>query len=174
MKRYLHAALIFVSLMLILNSLVWLRSNNLYKAHLNLHMVTFESTYKGIINTFQLVSQTIAEEILQKEDVTQLIHRIISTRGDERNHVRGLLYRKLSPIYERISQHSIHQIHFHFPDNRSMLRFMPRTEPTMIWPPFVHRWLLPTKSDAKFTVMKVASLPTASVMSIPSPIKEWR
>lgn len=123
MKRYLHAALIFVSLMLILNSLVWLRSNNLYKAHLNLHMVTFESTYKGIINTFQLVSQTIAEEILQKEDVTQLIHRIISTRGDERNHVRGLLYRKLSPIYERISQHSIHQIHFHFPDNRSMLRF---------------------------------------------------
>ncbi len=86
-------------------------------------MASFRSTFKGIVNTFQLVSKTIAEEVLLQDDVTELVAKIVNSSGEQRNHYRGLLYRKLFPLYDRVSQHSIYQLHFHFPDNRSMLRF---------------------------------------------------
>lgn len=113
----------FLLITLILNGLVWVRYQNLYRNHLELRQATVRSTYDGIVNTFRLVSQTIAEEVLLQEEVTELVNAIVTSQGKERNYYRGLLFRKLSPMYSRISQHSIRQLHFHFPDSRSMLRF---------------------------------------------------
>lgn len=123
MKRNLRSVILFVSIMLVLNGLVWLRYQNLFNTHMELRQATFNSTLDGIVNTFGLVSQTIAEELLLQDDITSLVHEIVTTQGDRRNRARGLLYRRLDPLYQRISRHSIRQLHFHYPDGRSMLRF---------------------------------------------------
>jgi len=122
MKYYLRAALIFAGIACLLSSLVWFRYQVLYKSHLKLHQATLKGTYEGIVNTFQRVSQTIAEEVLMQEDVTRLVHAVVTSQGEERNHYRGLLFRRLEPLYRRVSQHSVRLLHFHFPDSHSMLR----------------------------------------------------
>ncbi|SHI90100.1 PAS domain S-box-containing protein/diguanylate cyclase (GGDEF) domain-containing protein [Malonomonas rubra DSM 5091] len=123
MKLYLRAIFLFLLILLLLSGLVWLRFQNLHSKHLDLRLARFKSTCESIVSTYQLVSQTIAEELLLQEDVIELVHAIVTHEGDERNHYRGLLFRKLSPMYNRIRQYSVRQLHFHFPDGRSMLRF---------------------------------------------------
>lgn len=123
MKFYLRGIVFFLTVFLLLSGLIWIRYQNLYSSHLRVEMASFKSNFNGIVNTFQLVSKTIAEEVLLQEDVTRLVDAIVSGSGEQRDHYRGLLYRKLSPLYERVRKHSVHQLHFHFPDNRSMLRF---------------------------------------------------
>ena len=123
MNLYLRGLIIFFAVSLLLGGLIWIRHENMSNSHLRVEMVSFKSTFIGVVNTFQLVSKTIAEEVLQQEDVTKLVYEIVASSGERRNHYRGLLYRKLYPLYERIKKHSVYQLHFHFPDNRSMLRF---------------------------------------------------
>ncbi|MEA3464544.1 MAG: diguanylate cyclase [Thermodesulfobacteriota bacterium] len=124
MKLYLKAICLFFAVLLLLGSLIWTRYQKLSVEHLKMREATFINTVNSINHTFRLVSETIADEILRQDDILKLIHHIVTTTDDtERNHSRGLLYRKLSPMYQRVSQHSVRQLHFHFPDNRSMLRF---------------------------------------------------
>lgn len=122
MSFYLRAFTMFLTIVVLLGALIWQRYQNLYTSQMALREATFHGAYEGIVNTFRLVSKSLAEEVLQQEEVTELVHAIVTAQGEERNRLRGLLYRQLSPMYDRVSQHSIRQFHFHFADGRSMLR----------------------------------------------------
>lgn len=123
MKIWIKATIFFLVAALLSGGLIWNRHQQLRSDHLAMRAIAFHSAYDSIIHTLRLVSQTIAEESLQQNEILKHIHTIVTTQGEQQNYQRGLLYRKLYPMYERISQHSIRQLHFHFPDGRSMLRF---------------------------------------------------
>lgn len=123
MKLYFKGFMLFVVIMLLLGSLIWNRYQRLSSEHLNMRNVEFHSAYYSISHTFRLVSKTIAEEVVQQPEILKLVNDIVVNKGDERRRARGLLYRALSPLYDRVSQHSVQQFHFHFPNNHSMLRF---------------------------------------------------
>lgn len=123
MKIWLKGMALFLLGVFLLGGLVWNRYQQMYSDHLDMREVAFHSAYESIIHTFRLVSQTVVEENILKDEILKTIHTIVTAQGDLRNHHRGLLYQKLYPLYGRVSQHSIRQLHFHFPDGRSMLRF---------------------------------------------------
>lgn len=123
MRIWLQAIALFVVGTLLIGSLVWTHYQQRRSDHLEMHQVAFSSSYDSIIHTFRLVSQTIVEESIQQETVLQNINAIVTANGEQQNYQRGLLYRRLYPLYARISRHSIRQLHFYFADGRSLLRF---------------------------------------------------
>ncbi len=48
---------------------------------------------------------------------------LTSKTPEEQNHYRELLYRKLSQIYQKLSEYDFRQLHFHDAGNKSFLRF---------------------------------------------------
>ncbi|OEU69794.1 MAG: hypothetical protein BA874_06530 [Desulfuromonadales bacterium C00003068] len=123
MKLYIKCGALFIVIMLFLSALIWNRYQALCFEHLKMREAAFRSAYASISNTFRLVSKTIVDEVLQQPEILKLVHDVVTSEGEQRYHARGLLYRALSPLYERVSQHSVQQLHFHFPNNHSMLRF---------------------------------------------------
>lgn len=121
--KTIHAIVIFLVAVVLSAVLIGQR----YKQLMNDHLMMRESSQKvaltTVTNTLRLVSRSLADEVLQKEDLLKLVHDIVYSGKEQRNELRGELYRCLYQMYARISQHSIRQFHFHFPDGRSMLRF---------------------------------------------------
>ncbi|PLX96893.1 MAG: hypothetical protein C0620_01955 [Desulfuromonas sp.] len=99
------------------------RYTQLKSDHLKIRESSQKVAYTSVTNTLRLVSRALADEVLQQEDILKLINDIVLNEGEQRNELRGQLYRKLYQMYARVSQHSIRQFHFHFPDGHSMLRF---------------------------------------------------
>ncbi len=122
MKIWIRATILFLVAALFSGGGIWNRHLQLRSAHLDMREIAFHSARDSIIHTFRLVSQTIAEESLLQDEILKCVHAIVTEEGDLQNYQRGLLYRKLYPMYQRVSQHSIRQLHFHYPDGRSMLR----------------------------------------------------
>lgn len=123
MKVYLKGGVLFVVIMLFFGGLIWDHYHTSYSERIKIREAAFHSAYASIRQSFRLVSQTIFEEVLQQPKILELVHTIATNEGEQRNYARGLLYRELAPLYDRASQHSIQQLHFHFPNNHSMLRF---------------------------------------------------
>ena len=108
------SATTFLILTVVFCTLIWSRYQGLYSEHLKMREAAFHGAYNCVIDTYGLVSQTLLDEVLQQGDTLKLVHAIVTSTGEERNHNRGLLYRKLIPMYERMNQHSLRQLHFHF------------------------------------------------------------
>lgn len=123
MKSYFKSCALFVVIMVLMGGVIWNRYQALCSEHLKMREAAFHSAYASIITSFRLVSKTIADEVLQQPEILKLVHDVVENEGGQRNHARGLLYRALSPLYERTSQYSVQQLHFHFANNHSMLRF---------------------------------------------------
>ncbi len=123
MKKYIQVLCIFGLVFLLLSGLIWQRYRVLVTEHMQDDCAALTNTYSAINHTFRLVSATIATEILNREDILKLVHDIVTTTDEKkRNYSRGLLYRKLSAMYQRLKQHAVRQIFFFYPDNRALLR----------------------------------------------------
>ena len=123
MKKYIQGLCIFGLVFLLLSGLIWQRYQTLATEHMQERRAILDNSYSAINHTFRLVSATIATEILNREDILKLVHNIVTTTDEkERNYSRGLLYRKLSAMYQRLKQYAVRQILFSYPDNRAMLR----------------------------------------------------
>lgn len=137
MKRW-HPALAFIVIMLVVSGFLSHRYHRLTREQLTVRQASQQSAYSSIVNTFRLVSKTLYDEVLQNESLLRHVDDIVTSEGEQRNQLRGALYRKLHQMYARVSQHSIRQFHFHFPDGRSMLRL--HTPQRADDPLFAHRY----------------------------------
>ncbi|WP_321531933.1 diguanylate cyclase domain-containing protein [uncultured Desulfuromonas sp.] len=117
-----HSMVIFLVAVALSAILIGQRYKLLMDDHLMMRKSSQKVALTTVTNTLRLVSRSLADEVLQKEDVLKRVHDIVYSEKERRNELRGELYRSLYQMYARISQHSIRQFHFHFPDGRSMLR----------------------------------------------------
>ncbi|PLX97489.1 MAG: hypothetical protein C0622_13020 [Desulfuromonas sp.] len=123
MKRYLLTTLIYLFFLGSCILLIYGHCQRSERELLGLRLATERAAIESSINTYRLLAHTINDEVIQQERVLSLVDGIVNNTGEERDILRGRLYRLLSPAYQRMRGKQVRQLHFHFPDNRSMLRF---------------------------------------------------
>ncbi|MBN2646035.1 MAG: diguanylate cyclase [Desulfuromonadaceae bacterium] len=123
MKRYVVTCVVFLVFLAGSWLLIYSRCQHIRDDHLQLHLTTERAAINSSIGTYRLLAQAINDEVIQTEPVLRLVEGITRSEGAEQNILRGKLYRLLDPVYQRLRGKQVRQLHFHFPDSRSMLRF---------------------------------------------------
>ncbi|MDA3806475.1 MAG: PAS domain S-box protein, partial [Thiomicrorhabdus sp.] len=85
--------------------------------------VTQQTAYSSVLQSNRILADTFFNEALNREEILSLVQQIVHSDGDEQRTLRGLLHRSLFATYQRSKKDVVELLQFHFPDNRSMLRF---------------------------------------------------
>ncbi|MGC9519304.1 MAG: diguanylate cyclase [Desulfuromonadaceae bacterium] len=122
MNPNLKITTIYLMLIACVGFLVFRHYQDLKNAHLELSRASQEAAIQSANNTYKLLADTIFSEIINTDKVLSLLRDVKHSHGEEQNIKRGLLYRELAPVYTRLREKHLRQLHFHFPDGRSLLR----------------------------------------------------
>ncbi len=93
------------------------------REYLNENISTLGISYQSSIDKYRLLSKYIFNESINNELVLSLFEKGINSTDDEKRLYKGLLFRELHPLYLRLKEEGIRQLHFHTKDNKSYIRF---------------------------------------------------
>lgn len=82
-----------------------------------------KTTYRTILGMYQTTAEIMYEEVINRPEILRLMSEASKAPVDRQPILRGRLYRLLFPAYERLKKKNLRQLHFHFPDNTSFIRF---------------------------------------------------
>ncbi len=123
MKNWLKLLLFYLLAMLVIGFVLQTTYKNLRVNILTQRTETQKIAYSSVLQSNKILADTFYHEVLNQEKILALVHKIVHSEGDEQIIQRGLLYRALSATYQRSKKNVVKILHFHFPDNRSLLRF---------------------------------------------------
>jgi len=107
--------------------LVWfIYQNNQTKIqqHLQERVVTLQTAYTTLINSYRLLTDTLYSESINQPDVIRLFSQgLMADDERQRSLLRGKLYRSLYKTYARLIKRNLRQLHFHTATGDSYLRF---------------------------------------------------
>ena len=84
---------------------------------------TARATY-AIFSVYQRISSLMVFTITHNEEISRIVKEAWENPDPQvRQKLRAELLRRLSPLYEEMKKSDFRQLHFHFPDNTSFLRF---------------------------------------------------
>lgn len=87
------------------------------------------TSYQAITNMFSVSIENYFKHIITKEPILNILRQAKQASEEEKEILRGLLYRKLYPLYNgELKELGIQQLHFHTPKGESFLRFHLPTE----------------------------------------------
>ncbi len=81
------------------------------------------TSYKVITDSYLRASRIIFSEIVSLPDFLPLYEHANSSDSQVQQEVRQKLYQLLLPLYKRLQEENIRQLHFHLPNCDSFLRF---------------------------------------------------
>lgn len=87
------------------------------------HATILETTYNTTVHLYQTFAETLYDEVINNVEVLQLMAEAYDAPPDRQARLRGRLYRLLYSTYNRLAKKNLRQLHFHFPDNSSFIRF---------------------------------------------------
>ena len=122
MKATVKTSLAFIVLLFAGGMLIFNRYEQLRNDHLKTCTISQKAAIDSTVNAYRLLADTTFSEILNTKEILELVNNINDSNGEQRDIYRGLLYRRLAPLYDRLRKKNVRQLHFHFPDGRSMLR----------------------------------------------------
>jgi PAS domain S-box-containing protein len=93
------------------------------REYLNENILTLGISYQSSIDKYRLLSKYIFNESINNELVLSLFEKGINSTGEEKKLYKGLLFRELYPLYLRLKEEGIRQLHFHTKNNESYIRF---------------------------------------------------
>ncbi len=82
-----------------------------------------ETANKTTLYMYQLISEVVYDEVINRPEIMEIMAEAYHAPPERQAILRGRLYRILYPAYTRLKGKNLHQLHFHFPDNTSFLRF---------------------------------------------------
>lgn len=123
MKRAFVFLMIYTVLVITVYVFLQHRVNSIVNAHLDEERARNELVLNASIQSFQILSDILLNEVIKKESVLEILHEIVYGDVSKQGMNRGRLYRALFESYGRVKKQSIRQLHFHYPDGRSLLRF---------------------------------------------------
>ena len=85
------------------------------KEYLNENISTLGISYQSSIDKYRLLSKYIFNESINNELVLSLFEKGINSTDDEKKLYKGLLFRELYPLYLRLKEEGIRQLHFLLP-----------------------------------------------------------
>ena len=76
------------------------------------------------INQYKASNKFIFDSVINDKEVLILQKKALETNDEQQRDIyRKELYKKLNPFYQHLKEYGIKQLHFHFPDTTSFLRF---------------------------------------------------
>ena len=93
------------------------------KQHLAQFTEVLSTAYKSSLNMYRLTMDTLYTETISRPEVLKIFAAAHATNGPERDTQRARLLELLGPSYEAMKKRNVRQLHFHFPDGTSFLRF---------------------------------------------------
>lgn len=92
--------------------------------HFDKQTSLLQTTYQTVVNSFRLSTEVLYSESIARPEIINLFRMGVEAEDEEqRSLLRGKLYRRLYPTYERLSERNLRHFHFHQADGRSYLRF---------------------------------------------------
>ncbi|MCK5689442.1 PAS domain S-box protein, partial [Myxococcota bacterium] len=95
------------------------RENLLLTSQDNIHKTAYQTTFK----TYQVAATVVVKEVINRPEITSLVRDAYKSSPEEKALSRERLHKMLLPTYERLTKMGFRQLHFHFPDNTSFIRF---------------------------------------------------
>jgi len=81
-------------------------------------------SYQAVTHMFNVSIENYFKHSIMKDHVLDILHQTANANEEEKAALRGLLYRKLYPLYNgELKVLGIRQLHFHTPKGESFLRF---------------------------------------------------
>jgi len=90
---------------------------------LNSELKIQETANKTTLYMYQLISEVVYEEVINRPEILEIMAEAYHAPPEKQAILRGRLYRTLYSAYTRLKKKNLRQLHFHFPDNTSFLRF---------------------------------------------------
>jgi diguanylate cyclase (GGDEF)-like protein/PAS domain S-box-containing protein len=87
------------------------------------NLVALDVAYRASVSMYRLDVETRLKNQILREEILDLLERANAADANQLPLIRGLLYRALRTEYRDMAQAGLWQLHFHFPDGRSLLRF---------------------------------------------------
>jgi len=87
------------------------------------NLVALDVAYRSSVTMYRLDVENRFKNQILRDDVLDLLEQANHASADELPLLRGRLYRALYKEYRDMVQTGLRQLHFHFPDGRSLLRF---------------------------------------------------
>lgn len=85
---------------------------------------SLDMAYHSSIDKYRLFSKYIFNESINNQLAVAIFEKgLNATTADEKKLYKGLLYKELYPLYQRLKEEGIRQFHFYSKDNKSYLRF---------------------------------------------------
>ncbi len=82
-----------------------------------------ETANKTTLYMYQLIAEVVYDEVINKPEILKIMAEAYQAPPQKQAILRGRLYRALYPAYTRLKEKNLSQLHFHFPNNTSFLRF---------------------------------------------------
>jgi len=90
---------------------------------LSKHVAELQTAYRVTVDTYQLVSQTIYDEVVNQPEIIDIFTGAYQADAAKQKQKRDRLFAALNPTYQNLRKKNLKQLHFHLPDNTSFLRF---------------------------------------------------
>ena len=97
--------------------------NSKEEEYLKEDILTLDMAYYASIDKYRLFTNYVLNESINEKLILSLFERGVNSTDDVRRLYKGLLYKEVYPLYERLKKEGIRQLHFHTNDNKSYLRF---------------------------------------------------
>ena len=121
MRRTLYLLIPVVWLALTVLHLHQVRISN-EQLYLNYETRLQSQAFSTSLQRYEMALQIFLSETIRRPDISTLIAQIQSAEGAEQQHLRQRLFEQLTPVYERLHQFNIDQLHVHTADGHSLLR----------------------------------------------------
>ncbi len=93
------------------------------KSHFSEYHIILDTGFNSSLQMYRLAMESFFYNSLNTPEVQTLLNDSIDATPEEMNRLRGQLYRMLYPVYERMRNANLMQLHFYTHDGDSFLRF---------------------------------------------------
>lgn len=121
----LYTIMIFVTCFIALSLIFYINQTKIdkEKTFFSKSISTLDIAYRASMAKYKLLAQNVFTQQIEQEEILKLFYEGSISRDEEQNLNRGLLYRKLYPLYKKLKANDIRQFHFHLKNGESFLRF---------------------------------------------------
>jgi len=120
-----YSTLVIFATIITITAIIYILQNKLDKdeAYLNKNISTLDMAYKASIEKYEILIHYFFETHINNDHILSLFVQGADASGDERRLAKGLLYRELYPLYDKLKVQNISQFRFHLKNNKSYLKF---------------------------------------------------
>lgn len=97
--------------------------NSKESEYFNENISNLNVSYHSSIDKYRILSKYVLEETIDTQSVLSLFERGVNSQNETRRLYKGLLYRELQPLYEKLKKDGVRQLHFHLKNSESYIRF---------------------------------------------------